>query len=223
MEQKKNPRSDLKKWSSAFTNFGLVLSMSVVLVAFEWKAYDDFQIKDLSSQSELWDLPDIPITIQNPPPPPIQVPIEIIVKPDTDLIIKKSELIIDIDYKENTILPDIVIAEPPIIETPDEIKDFVEKQASFKGGMEAWYAFLQKNLSYPSQARRIGIEGSVIVRFVVNTDGSIQDVEVVRGIGGGCDEIAKKVIESSPNWNPGIHKDRTVRSRMTMPIRFKLD
>jgi protein TonB len=69
----------------------------------------------------------------------------------------------------------------------------------------------------------MGIEGTVILRFVVNTDGSIQDVEVLRGIGGGCDEIAKKVINDSPKWNPGISRDRAVRSRMTMPIRFSLN
>jgi protein TonB len=63
----------------------------------------------------------------------------------------------------------------------------------------------------------------VIVRFVINTDGSIQDIEVLRGIGGGCDEIAKIVIDNSPNWNPGISRDRPVRSRMTMPIRFRLN
>lgn len=89
--------------------------------------------------------------------------------------------------------------------------------------MNAWYAYLKKNLTYPGQARRMGIEGSVIVRFVVNTDGTIQDVEIVRSIGGGCDEIAMKVIINSPSWNPGITQNRPVRSRMTMPIQFRLD
>jgi protein TonB len=221
MELKKNPRSDLKKWSSTFTNLGLVVSISALLVAFEWKAYDDFQLKDFSSSSEIWDMPEIPITIQAPPPPPEQAP-EIILKPNDEKI-DKIEMIIDIDAPINTPLPAIELTEPPIIDNPDEIKDFVEKQASFKGGMEAWYRYLKENLTYPSQARRISIEGTVIVRFVVNTDGSIQNVEVLRGIGGGCDEIAKNAIENSPNWNPGISMDRPVRSRMTMPIRFRLD
>jgi protein TonB len=221
MELKKNPSSDLKKWSSTFTNLGLVVSISALLVAFEWKAYDDFQLKNFSSSPEIWDMPEIPITIQAPPPPPEQAP-EITIKPDDEKI-DKIEMIIDIDAPINTPLPVIELTEPPIIDDPDEIKDFVEKQASFKGGMEAWYAYLKKNLNYPSQARRMGIEGTVIVRFIVNTNGSIQNVEILRGIGGGCDEIAKNVIENSPNWNPGISKDRPVRSRMTMPIRFRLD
>ncbi len=223
MESKKTPQTDLTRWSSTFTNLGLVISISAVLVAFEWKAYDDFKIKDFSNQSEVWDLPEIPNTIQEPPVPPIQVPVEIIIEPDEKFIDEKTNQIFDIDYNESEELPEIVLSAPPIIDDPDEIKDFVDKQASFVGGMEAWYKYLQKNLTYPNQARRMGIEGTVIVRFIVNTDGSIQDVEVLRGIAGGCDEIAKKVIEESPNWNPGINKDRPVRSRMTMPIRFKLN
>jgi len=222
MEQKKNPRSDLRNWSSPLASFCLALSFFLVLVAFEWKAYDDFVLKDFSTSTEIWDMPEVPITIQNPPPPPAQTPIDLIIKPN-DEIIDELESNIDIDYQEFAPLPEIKITEPPIIEKPEEIKDFVEKQASFKGGMEAWYAYLKKNLLYPNQARRMGIEGSVIVRFVVNTDGSVQDVEILRGIGGGCDEVAKKVIENSPLWNPGINRDRPVRSRMTMPIRFRLD
>ncbi|MDG1276490.1 MAG: energy transducer TonB [Algoriphagus sp.] len=222
MELKKNPRVDLKRWSSTLTNLGLVVSIALVLVAFEWKAYEDFKIKDFSGNSEIWDIPDVPITIQTPPPPPI-IPIDIIIKPDNEEINKKTEMIIDIDFEEQKPVIDVILEGPPTLEVPDEINDFVEVQASFKGGMDAWYAYLKKNLIYPSQARRMGIEGSVIVRFVVNTDGTIEDVEVLRSIGGGCDEIAMKVIANSPAWNPGIIKDRPVRSRMTMPIRFRLD
>ncbi len=221
MELKKNPRSDLKRWSATLTNLGLVVSISLVLLAFEWKAYEDFQLKNISSSAEIWDMPEIPNTIQVPPPPPEPVP-EFIIKPDEEPL-DKIDLTINVDLDLSTPLPVIELTEPPIIDDPAEIKDFVEKQASFKGGMDAWYAYLKKNLTYPSQARRIGIEGTVIIRFVVNTNGSIQDVEVLRGIGGGCDEIAKNVILNSPSWNPGISRDRPVRSRMTMPIRFRLD
>ncbi len=166
-------------------------------------------------------MPEIPNTIQIPPPPPEQI-LEFIIKPDEEPL-DKIELIINLDLVTSTPLPVIELTEPPIIDNPDEIKEFVEKQASFKGGLNVWYRYLKKNLTYPSRARRIGIEGTVTVRFVVNTDGSIKDVEVLRGIGGGCDEIAKNVILNSPSWNPGISKDRPVSSRMTMPIRFRLD
>ena len=223
MEHKKNPTSDLKRWSVALFNLGLSVSLGVVLVAFEWKAYDQGNIKTFEGMDDDWDDIEIPITIQTPPPPPPQVPIEVIIKPDDVEIDTFEKLNIDINTTESAEIPEVEIKEAPIKEDIDVIVDFVDIQATFKGGMDAWYAYLNKNLKYPSQAKKIGIEGMVIVRFVVNTDGSIQDLELVRTIGGGCDEVAKEAIENSPNWTPGRIGGRAVRSRMTMPIRFRLN
>ena len=111
---------------------------------------------------------------------------------------------------------------PVVVEKVDEIFDVVETQPSPPGGMSAWNKYLSDNLKYPTQARRMGVEGSVIVVFVVNTDGSIQDVEVLRGIGGGCDEEAVRVVKGAPKWEPGKQRGRPVRTRMRLPIRFKL-
>lgn len=223
MELKKNPKSDLKKWSATLFNLGLAVSLGSALVAFEWKAYDKATVKTFDGIEDDWDLIDIPITIHTPPPPPPQTPIEVIIKPDDVVIDKFNEITFDINTTEETIITEVEISSPPVIEDVDKIENFVDVQATFKGGMDAWYAYLNKNLKYPSQAKKMGIEGMVIVRFVVNTDGSIQDIEMVRTIGGGCDEVARKVIESSPNWTPGRIGGRTVRSRMTMPIRFRLN
>lgn len=223
MEHKKNPKSDLRKWSGTLFNLGLAISLGAVLVAFEWKAKDKSIIKDLGSIQDDWIDLDIPITIHTPPPPPPPIPIEIVIKPDEIVIDKIEDLNIDLNTTENIEIPQVEISSAPIVESIDKIEDFVDVQATFKGGMEAWYTYLNKNLKYPSQAKRIGIEGMVIVRFVVNTDGSIQDIELVRSIGGGCDEMTKQVIENSPNWVPGKMSGRAVRSRMTMPIRFRLN
>ncbi len=223
MEHKKNPKLDLRRWSGTLFNFGLLVSLGVVLVAFEWKAYDQASIKTFDGMSDDWDIIDIPITNQSPPPPPPPAPIEVIIKPDDVEIDNLTDISIDINTSEKTEIPEVEMSAPPITEKVDVINDFVDVQAMFKGGMDAWYAYLNKNLTYPSQAKRIGIQGMVIVRFVVNTDGSIQDIELVRTIGGGCDEIAKEVIENSPNWNPGKIGGKAVRSRMTMPIRFRLN
>lgn len=223
MEHKKNPKSDLKRWSGTLFNLGLAISLGAALVAFEWKAYDQGTIKTFDGMEDDWDKIEIPVTIQTPPPPPPPVPIEVVIKPDDIMIEKLTEITIDLNATEETILPEVKLTAPPIVEKIDKIVDFVDEQAMFKGGMDAWYAYLNKNLKYPSQAKRMGIEGMVIVRFVVNTDGSIQDLELVRTIGGGCDEIAKEVILNSPNWNPGKIGGRAVRSRMTMPIRFRLN
>ncbi len=102
------------------------------------------------------------------------------------------------------------------------IFDVVETQPEPQGGMSAWNQYLAKNLSYPAQARRLGIEGTVIVVFLVNSDGSISDVDILRGIGGGADEEAIRVVENAPNWTPGSQKDRVVNTRMRLPIRFRL-
>lgn len=104
----------------------------------------------------------------------------------------------------------------------DLIFDVVEDQPEPAGGMDGWNSYLSSNLKYPSQARQMGIEGTVIVAFVINTDGSIQDVEILRGIGSGCDEEAIKVIQNAPNWKPGKQREQAVRTRMRLPIRFKL-
>jgi protein TonB len=91
--------------------------------------------------------------------------------------------------------------------------------------MNAFYKYVARKMEgkYPAQARRMGIDGKVFVQFVVNRDGSIQDVSVVKGIGGGCDELAAKVIQESPAWNPGKQRGNAVRQRMMIQITFKLD
>jgi TonB family protein len=104
----------------------------------------------------------------------------------------------------------------------DEVFDVVEDSPSFPGGMEAWKDFLRKNLKYPSQAKEMGIEGTVYAVFEIRTDGSVHNIELLRGIGGGCDEEAIRVIAASPNWIPGKQRGRLVTVRMRLPIRFKL-
>ncbi|SDD11318.1 outer membrane transport energization protein TonB [Algoriphagus faecimaris] len=104
----------------------------------------------------------------------------------------------------------------------DEIFDVVEDQPNPAGGMQGWNQYLSSNLVYPEQAKKEGVEGTVIVVFVINTDGSIQDVDILRGIGAGCDEAAIRVVQNAPNWEPGKQRGREVRTRMRLPIRFKL-
>lgn len=224
MEKKKNSNADLRRWSGTLLNFGFAVSLALVLLAFKWKQYDSKNLVISASNQDAWQIIDPPITIQElPPPPPPPVAPEIVIKPDDVLIDEDLDPKFDINTNINTVITPVEIVAPPILEVPDEIKDFVDVQATFKGGMTAWYDYLKKNLTYPSQARRMGIEGIVIVRFVVNTDGSIQDLELLRTIGGGADEEALDVIKNSPRWIPGKMSDRPVRSRMTMPIRFKLN
>ena len=98
----------------------------------------------------------------------------------------------------------------------------VEETARPVGGMAAFYEFLTKEIKYPAEARRMGIEGKVFIEFIINTDGSISDVKPVRGIGGGCDEEAVRVISLSQNWEPGKQRGEVIRQRMLMPVVFNL-
>ncbi|MCZ4244198.1 energy transducer TonB [Pedobacter punctiformis] len=98
----------------------------------------------------------------------------------------------------------------------------VDEYPEFAGGMNAWAKYIQRNLRYPSQAQEDGIQGKVFISFVVEKDGSITDVKVVKGIGYGCDEEAAKVIKKSPLWKPGKNAGVPVRVRYNLPINFTI-
>jgi len=98
----------------------------------------------------------------------------------------------------------------------------VDEYPEFNGGMKAWAKYIQRNLRYPAQAQDEGIQGKVFISFVVERDGSITDVKILRGIGYGCDEEAAKVIRKSPLWKPGRNRGNVVRVRYNMPISFTM-
>ena len=109
-----------------------------------------------------------------------------------------------------------------ITEGADEVFDITEVQPEPPGGLEGWNKYLAYNLRYPEQARKMGVEGTVIVVFVINADGSIRDPEILRGIGAGADEEAIRVVMESAEWTPAYQRGKAVASRMRLPIRFKL-
>lgn len=221
METKKNPGLDLEKRRGFFFNFSLMLSVALVLLAFEWKQARGKENHLTIDENAKWDqtVIDIPITIQNPPPPKIIAPI---IRPiEDDVLVDKMPDVIFQPEPED--LPEPTIMDvPPTIEVAEEVVDFSEVMPEPVGGMSAWNEYLSKNLKYPSAARRIGIEGTVYVSFVVEKSGEISNVQLLRGIGGGCDEEAIRVIENAPIWKPGYQRSRPVKVRMRVPIRFKL-
>ena len=103
-----------------------------------------------------------------------------------------------------------------------EIFTVVEDQPQFEGGMPAFSQYVASKLRYPAQARQQGIEGKVFVQFVVEKDGSLSNVTSVKGIGGGCDEEAVRVLKESPKWKPGKQRGKPVKVRMILPITFNL-
>lgn len=222
MEPKKNPKADVYRKSSMFFNVGLVLSLLLAISAFEWKSYDTSEIV-LQSQinDDFEDLLDIPLTQQPPPPPPkIQLP-EIVEVPDEEEIVEDIEVDLDIEITEEEVIEEIVFEEVEE-EVADEIFTVVEEMAEFKGGAGAFAKYLQSNVVYPHQARRMGVEGKVFVQFIVGKDGSLSDIKVLKGLGAGCDEEAIRVMKKSPPWNAAKQRGRPVRLRMVIPLNFTL-
>ncbi len=223
MELKKNPKADLARKSGLFMNIGLTVSLLLVIVAFEWRTYDKSELMDLGQMDDDFeDIMEIPPTEQPPPPPPkVQIP-EIIEVPDEEEIEEEIEVELDVEVTEETVIEDIIFEEAPEEEVVEEVFTIVEDPAEFPGGMAAFYKYVGDNMSYPSQARRMGIEGRVYVQFVIDKQGNITEVTAVKGIGAGADEEAERVLRESPNWKPGKQRGRAVKQRMVIPIIFKL-
>lgn len=111
-------------------------------------------------------------------------------------------------------------APPP---PPMEVFDVVDKMPKPMGGLEAWSQYLASNLTYPSKAKEKGISGTVYLTFIVDTEGSIQRVELFRGVEASLDEEAIKVVENAPKWEPGTQSGRPVNVKMRLPIHFSLN
>lgn len=222
MELRKMPKLDLEKKRGMFFNVGLALSLAIVLTAFEWKSTNIKLVALDKPLEEFEEVTDMPLTTQPPPPPPpVQQPKLLIVK-DEEEVIEEVEVDFNSDFDDDTVIEDIIFEEEKeeaIVEAP---VDFAEHMPVPIAGIKEYYKFISKNLKYPSQARRMGIEGKVYVQFVIAKDGSIRDIKTIKGIGFGCDEEAERVMALSPKWKPGKQGARPVSVRMVLPIHFNL-
>jgi len=225
MKAKKSPRANLENKRIVFTQIGLIITLALVLLAFEWKTYDNSGWSDKVGDVDLTPEELAIITIQPippPPPPPVQITTIInIVDPGTD-VIDEIELI-NIEEGVNSLEPYISDYSDKEDRIPDDIPIVCpQKLPEFPGGEEARILYLKENLRYPSIPRQTGIQGKVHVTFVVEKDGSISNIELLRGIGGGCDEEAMRVVGNMPNWKPGKQNGHPVRVRLNMRIVFNL-
>ena len=98
----------------------------------------------------------------------------------------------------------------------------IEKSPEYPGGKQKLFEFLANNIKYPEEAKDLGIKGRVFAQFLVEKDGSLSNIEILRGIGYGCDKEVIRVIKLMPNWSPGMQKGKKVRVRFTLPVNFKL-
>ncbi len=225
MEAKKTPKADLEIKRTVFVQIGLIVALAAMLVAFEYKTYDIKQTDISGRQAEKVEEDLIEITNQNKPPPPATPPptttLINIVNNDIEV---ETDLNIDAEATELTEIPEYT----PIASNEEEsvaeaeIFTVVEESPSFPGGDEARIRFLTENIKYPQIARESSISGTVYVTFVVEKNGNVTDVRVLRGIGGGCDEEAVRVIKAMPNWSPGKQRGKPVRVQFNMPIKFTL-
>jgi periplasmic protein TonB len=224
MEAKKTPKADLESKKRIFLQIGIAIALVGVLLAFEWRQYERPEFDLGTLEMDFIEEEEIPITRQEqPPPPPPPEPSQELVIVDDDVEIDE-EFTIDVEanvFTEVQEFTPIRVEEEEIAE--DVIFTVVEDQPSFPGGEEARIRYLQENLRYPQMAREAGIQGTVFVTFVVERDGSVTDVRVIRGIGGGCDEEAIRVVRNMPRWQPGRQRGQPVRVQFNMPIRFVLN
>ena len=220
MESKKTPQADLNNKRGLFFSIGLLTSLSIALMAFEWRQHDD-KLSLLSSKSTntFEEMLDVPTTQQLPPVAPVIQQPKIIEVPDEEEI--QEELNISLD-NEAPRMEAVFVATEEREEEVDEIFTIVEENAMPTGGMTTFYRYLVDNMKYPPQARRLGVEGKVTLQFVVDKNGSISDVMVLKGIGSGCDEEAVRVMKNAPPWSPGKQRGKPVKQRCIMPISFKM-
>ncbi len=225
MEIKKEREATSAEHRVLFLNVGMALSILLVTLAINWQFSGDQDLVDLGQvvdQAE--EIIEIPISEQPPPPPPSKAPeVYVIKEVANEEIIEEIEVKLDVEIAANEASEQFeyvpVEVEEEVVE---EVFTIVETAPEPVGGYEAFHKFIAESLTYPRSAARMNISGKVFVQFVVEKDGSLTDIVVVKGIGAGCDEEALRVVSLAPKWNPGKQRGTPVRVAKVIPIRFVL-
>lgn len=217
----KTDEADLHQRYALYIEIGLIAALVLLIVAFnvEWREDDEFVIPD--QQQEIVEIEEVEQTkqIEVPPPPPRpQIPIEV---PDDEVLEDAT-----IDLNAELDLDAAPTAPPPPPEPAEEEQEdaepevfvAVEQMPELIGGLQS----LQEQIKYPELARKAGVEGMIVVQFVVDKQGNVVEPEVLRGIGAGCDQEAIRVVRQA-KFNPGRQRGKPVRVKMSLPIRFSLN
>ena len=227
MEIKKTPKADLENKKSLMTEIGLVITLGIVLAAFEWSTTDvkidtSGMIEEAAVEEEI-----VPITrqeeIKPPPPPPPPKMSDIINIVDDDVELDDELDLQDTEADENTTYDyqqEIAVVEEE--EETQEVFFIVEEMPVFPGGEEALRKFIAQSVKYPVIAQENGIQGRVFVSFVVNQKGEVTNVKVARPFDPNLDKEAVRVVESMPKWSPGKQRGKAVKVSYTVPINFVL-
>jgi periplasmic protein TonB len=227
MELKKAPKADMESKKNVFFMIGLVLSLGIVLLAFEWTAKPS-KADSLGSMNAL-DVEEeiIPITreqeIKPPPPPPPPKVVEVLNIVDDDMDID-DELEINTEADEHTLInvAPVISAQPEEEEEEAQVFFIVEDMPEFPGGEMALRTYIANAIKYPVIAQENGIQGKVYVTFVVGKDGSVSNASIARGVDPSIDKEALRVVNTLPKWKPGKQRGKPVNVSYTVPINFVL-
>ena len=225
MEEKKSPKANLENKKVMFTQIGLIISLLIAWLAFEHKSYDKRQIDEsLLNREVVLDEEMVEITKQEEQKPqPVEQPQQTTQLEIVDDNVETEDININAEVEQNEVIEEYVapeVVEEEVVE--QEIFQIVEEMPAFPGGEQKLMEYVGKNIKYPQIARETGIQGRVFIGFVVEPDGSVSNVKLLRGIGGGCDEEAMRVVKSMPKWKPGKQRGKAVRVSYMLPVNFKL-
>ena len=230
MEIKKSAKANLENKKLLFTEIGLILSLLVVWFAFEWSTTDK-QVSVFEETAEVVEAEEmIPITQETPPPPPTAAPKIPVLSDQIDIV--DDEIQVDDNLFMNLeddasmgveIMDYVETVEEEVIEEEAIPFQLVEEKPSFMGGdANAFSKWVNERLVYPEIAKENGVSGRVTLQFTVNTDGSVSNIKVLRGVDPSLDKEAVRVVSMSPKWTPGKQRDRAVKVTYTFPVIFQL-
>jgi len=229
MEVKKTDKADLENKKALFIQIGLIVALSIIIFAFEFKTYDK-KDSNLVQRQAVQEVQEVVMATQEdtPPPPPEEAPqaetTEFEIVEDSKKITQEFNVSSFAQTSNVTATVGKIEIKAEDEEVQEEVKIFtvVEQEASFPGGVEKLGEYLAKSIKYPQQARETGTKGRVMLTFVVERDGSITDIKVLRDIGSGCGEEAKRVVKEMPKWQPAKQRGKAVRQQFVLPVTFNL-
>lgn len=227
MEVKKSPKANLESRKPIFTQIGLVVVLSLVLIAFEWTSTDVNVDLEAAEEEVAVEEEIIPITRQEevkpPPPPPPPAVADILNIVDDDV-----ELDLELEIMDTEMNQDAMVDFTAVYEVPEETREdgeifiIVEEMPEFPGGEGELQKYLASSVRYPVIAQENGIQGRVYIQFVINQRGEVTNVTILRGVDPSLDREAVRVVEAMPKWKPGKQRNRPVRVSYTVPINFVL-
>ena len=227
METKKTPKANLENKRPTWLLVGYVTVLAFMFVAFEWTRDIRVDTSGRIAENVFEQDMEIPLTRQpevTPPPPPQVTPInDVLTIIDDDATAEETNFASSEETGEDVVIKHIPVTVDEEVVVEDEIFVIVEENPQFPdGGTAGLLQYLGKNIKYPTIPQENGTQGRVTVQFVVNKDGSIVDVKVIRGVDPYLDKGAVRVISTMPKWIPGKQRGVPVRCKFTVPVTFKL-